>query len=177
MQVIYKLIEDVAPTDATVLIQGESGTGKEVMASMIHRLSPRRDQPFIAINCAALPDNLLKRCRHVVGENERVLEACRFLELGDLPAFGALMHAAHVSLRDDFEVSHPTLDRQVDTAMETPGVLGSRLTGAGFGGCTVNLVREAAVPAFTERVRACVVGKGASRSVSVVKRMLEAGLQ
>ena len=124
----------------------------------------------------ALPDNLLKRCRHVVGENERVLEACRFLELGDLPAFGSLMHAAHVSLRDDFEVSHPTLDHLVDTAMETPGVLGSRLTGAGFGGCTVNLVREAAVPAFAERARACVVRKRASRSVSVVERMLEAGV-
>jgi len=128
-------------------------------------------------HAGALPDSLLKRCRHVVGENERVLEACKFLESGDLSAFGALMHAAHVSLRDDFEVSHPTLDRLVDSAMETPGVLGARLTGAGFGGCTVNLVREASVPAFAERVRACIVSKGPSPSVFVVERMVEAGVR
>jgi galactokinase len=124
-----------------------------------------------------LPDTLLRRCRHVVGENERVLEACELLELGDLSSFGTLMHAAHVSLRDDFEVSHPTIDRLVDTAMETPGVLGSRLTGAGFGGCAVNLVHEAAVPAFSERVRACVDGNGGGESVFVVRRMLEAGVR
>lgn len=61
--------------------------------------------------------------------------------------------------------------------METPGVLGSRLTGAGFGGCTINLVRKAALPAFAERARACVVGKGARRSVFVVEHMVEAGVQ
>lgn len=124
-----------------------------------------------------LAPDLLKRCRHVVSENERVLEACRLLELGDHTGFGVLMYASHVSLRDDFEVSLPVIDRLVETAMETPGVLGSRLTGAGFGGCTVNLVVESAVPAFTERARRCAEKEGTRASVFVVERMLEAGVQ
>jgi galactokinase len=133
--------------------------------------------PGLEAHADALPDTLLRRCRHVVGENERVLEACRLLELGDLSSFGALMYAAHVSLRDDFEVSHPTIDSLVDTAMETPGVLGSRLTGAGFGGCTVNLVHQSAVPALSARVKACVDEKGGDGSVIVVERMVEAGVR
>lgn len=98
----------------------------------------------------------LSRARHVVSENERVLEACACLPSGDLPTFGRMMNASHLSLRDDYEVSHPALDRLVEEAGNTEGVLGARLTGAGFGGCTVNLVTEAALPGLEHRLRECV---------------------
>jgi len=93
-----------------------------------------------------------KRARHVVSENERVQDSVRALRDGDLQRFGELMQASHVSLRDDFEVSCRELDILVDAAMRAPGVLGSRMTGAGFGGCTVSLVAEGAVPDFISSV-------------------------
>ena len=87
-----------------------------------------------------LPPLLLKRARHVVSENDRVVAAAGVLEKGDLPAFGTLMNASHDSLRDDYEVSSAELDVMVDIARGLPGVLGARMTGGGFGGCTINLV-------------------------------------
>jgi galactokinase len=103
-----------------------------------------------------LPPDLFARCRHVVSENHRVIEACERLSTGDLPAFGRLMKASHLSLRNDFEVSHPALDRLVEEANQVDGVLGARLTGAGFGGCTVNLVAETALPEFERRLEPLV---------------------
>ncbi len=100
----------------------------------------------------ALAELLLRRARHVVTENERVLEAVKVLEEGDLERFGELMNASHVSLRDDYEVSSKELDVLVEVAWQQPGVLGARMTGAGFGGCTVNLVRRDAAEAFAEAV-------------------------
>jgi galactokinase len=98
---------------------------------------------------------LLLRARHVVGENERVLAAADALRAGRLDELGSLFRVSHTSLRDDFEVSTPELDRLVELAEETDGVIASRLTGAGFGGCTVNLVRaelaEAAGREIVER--------------------------
>ncbi len=85
-------------------------------------------------------------------ELARVEESLRALRGGDLEHFGRLMNASHASLRDDFEVSCPELDRLVELAQALPGVLGARLTGAGFGGCTANLVRSEAVEQFGERV-------------------------
>lgn len=93
-----------------------------------------------------------KRARHVVSENERVKESHDALLRGDLALFGKMMHASHVSLRDDFEVSCPELDILVAAAMSVPGVLGSRMTGAGFGGCTVSLVASDAVTDFISKV-------------------------
>jgi galactokinase len=90
----------------------------------------------------------LKRARHVVSENARVLKAVRALEAGDAPAFGALMNASHRSLRMDYAVTGPELDALADLAQADPACLGSRMTGAGFGGCTISLVREAEVPDF-----------------------------
>jgi galactokinase len=98
----------------------------------------------------------LSRARHVVSENERVIEACACLASGDLPTVGRMMNASHFSLRDDYEVSHPALDRLVEEASRIEGVLGARLTGAGFGGCTVNLVTEAALPELENRLVECV---------------------
>ncbi len=85
---------------------------------------------------------LFKRAHHVVTENERVLATVSALNNNDFEDVGRLMNESHDSLRHDFEVSNPFMDRLVDLAHETDGVLGARLTGAGFGGCTVNLVRN-----------------------------------
>ena len=100
----------------------------------------------------ALPSPVLARCRHVVSENERVLESVAALERGDLGRFGKLMVASHCSLRDDYQVSCPELDLLVELAMAAPGVYGSRLTGAGFGGCTVSLVARDEAAAFAQQV-------------------------
>jgi len=100
-----------------------------------------------------LSDLLWRRAHHVVSENQRVLEAVQVLEGGDLERFGALMNASHDSLRDDYEVSSKELDVLVELARKQPGVLGARMTGAGFGGCTVNLVRADAAEAFAQAVR------------------------
>jgi galactokinase len=92
----------------------------------------------------------LRRARHIVTENDRVGATVAALEAGDLEAVGRLFAASHASLRDDYEVSSPELDAMVDIAVSVPGVIAARMTGAGFGGCTVNLVRPAAVDALTE---------------------------
>jgi galactokinase len=101
----------------------------------------------------ALDDTLLRRASHVVTENRRVREAVKALEEGDLQYFGKLMNASHQSLRDDYEVSSKELDLLVELARKQPGVFGARMTGAGFGGCTVNLVEARAAEAFTQAVR------------------------
>jgi galactokinase len=93
-----------------------------------------------------------RRCNHVVTENQRVLDAVAALKTGELRVFGKLMSESHQSLRDDFEVSCPELDLLVKLALNTDGVLGSRMTGAGFGGCTVSLVHKDSVDRLTERV-------------------------
>jgi galactokinase len=102
---------------------------------------------------SALDELLLRRARHVVTENQRVLEAVKALAAGDLERLGVLMNASHESLREDYEVSSKELDVLVELAWKQPGTLGARMTGAGFGGCTVNLVRADAAEAFAEAVR------------------------
>ncbi len=93
-----------------------------------------------------------RRARHVCSENTRVTAAVDALENNDLNAFGAMMKQSHQSLRDDFEVSSKPLDTLVDLASKHPGVLGARLTGAGFGGCTVNLMHQDALATFENAV-------------------------
>jgi galactokinase len=95
-----------------------------------------------------LREPLKRRARHVVSENQRVLEAVHALRSDDLLRLGELMYQSHMSLRDDFEVSTPELDLLVELASQTEGVFGARLTGAGFGGCTVNLIEQDAVVQF-----------------------------
>jgi galactokinase len=99
-----------------------------------------------------LPETILRRCRHVINENARVLKAASALERKDLNTFGALMRESHDSLRQDFEVSCPELDFMVELAEQAPGVFGARMTGGGFGGCTINLVRKDCVEEFKERI-------------------------
>jgi galactokinase len=95
---------------------------------------------------------LARRARHVVEENQRVLATAAALESGDVTSAGRHFTASHVSLRDLYEVSSPELDALVEIAAGVPGVLGSRLTGAGFGGCTVALVRRESVGALSDAV-------------------------
>jgi len=99
-----------------------------------------------------LPETLFRRARHVVTENTRVLAAAEGLRSSNIEAVGHLMFESHASLRNEFEVSTPELDLLVEFASRTEGVLGSRLTGAGFGGCTVNLVAEGAEKRFRAEV-------------------------
>ena len=93
-----------------------------------------------------------RRAEHIVAENQRVVDVIAAFEAGDLDAVGRLFYASHASLRDLYEVSSPELDALVEIARATPGVIGARLTGAGFGGCTINLVRRDAVEALREAV-------------------------
>jgi galactokinase len=99
-----------------------------------------------------LSGDLLKRARHVVTENARVLAAAEALRTADLDRLGALMAESHASMRDDFEASSPEIDLLVELARQANGVVGARVTGAGWGGCTVNLVRENAVDVFAAQV-------------------------
>lgn len=93
-----------------------------------------------------------KRARHIVYENQRTIDAVQALKNGDLSRFGQLMTESHNSLRDDYEVTGPELDAAVASALRQKGVIGARMTGAGFGGCAVALVREEDVTAFKENV-------------------------
>jgi galactokinase len=86
-----------------------------------------------------LPETVRRRCRHVITENERVLQATGLLKTGDYEGFGKLLYASHESLRDDYEVSCRELDLMVEILRKQEGVLGARMTGAGFGGCTVSI--------------------------------------
>jgi galactokinase len=114
--------------------------------------------------CAAeLPEVIRRRARHVVTENARVEQAAPALARGDLDEFGKAMNESHRSLRDDFEVSCAELDLMVELAREQPGVYGARMTGGGFGGCTINLVREDAVENFLAQVPAAYFAKTASK--------------
>ena len=100
-----------------------------------------------------IPDStILRRARHVITENDRVIEAVKLLQDGNLLNFGALMNASHDSLRDDYEVTGIELDTLVDEARKIDGVIGSRMTGAGFGGCTVSIVDQESIPEFISSV-------------------------
>ncbi len=97
-------------------------------------------------------ETVKKRARHVISENQRVLEAVDALKNNDLPEFGRLMLESHESLKKDYEVTGPELDALVEEAMSVEGVVGSRMTGAGFGGCTVSIVRKNATDQFKVNV-------------------------
>lgn len=99
-----------------------------------------------------LPDVVFRRCRHVVTENERALAAAEAMKRSDPESAGRLMKGSHRSLRDDYEVSCAELDTLVEVASRTAGVFGSRMTGGGFGGCTVNLLKAAAYEDFSSSV-------------------------
>ena len=101
----------------------------------------------------AIPDEDRRRkAKHAVYENQRTIDAVAALKAGDLQKFGELMNASHVSLRDDYDVTGVELDTLAEEAWKIPGVIGSRMTGGGFGGCTVSIVKDEAIENFKEQV-------------------------
>lgn len=110
------------------------------------------DEEILLDSWGRLPAVIARRARHVVTENSRVLEAVQLLSDGDMHGFGELMYNSHDSLRHDYEVSCKELDILVDSTLYLKGVLGARMTGAGFGGCTVNLVEKSYLDEFIEHV-------------------------
>jgi galactokinase len=116
-----------------------------------------------------------RRCRHVISENQRALDGAAALKAGQLDRFGELMNASHRSLRDDFEVSCPELDMLVTLANGTGGVLGSRMTGAGFGGCTVSIVHKDSVASLVGNLIEYRARFNLTPGVFVLEGNLEAG--
>ncbi len=115
-------------------------------------LAELTEAEFEGIESAITDPVAHKRARHVVGEVQRTSDAVKALKAGDLTLFGKLMNASHVSLRDDYEVTGPELDCMAEEAWKIDGVIGSRMTGGGFGGCTVSLVKEEAIDTFIKEV-------------------------
>jgi len=109
-------------------------------------------EEFESLKDAISEENVLKRARHVVTEIKRTLDAVTALKAGNIERFGQLMNASHDSLRDDYEVTGVELDTLVEEARKIKGTLGSRMTGAGFGGCTVSLVKEDFLEEFKKKV-------------------------
>lgn len=122
---------------------------KELDVKHLCQISPEEFEKYAYL----IEDPVLgQRAKHVITENARSLKAVEALEANDLHGFGDLMVASHISLSDDYEVTGIELDTLVDEALKIDGVLGSRMTGAGFGGCTVSIVEEDVVESFIEEV-------------------------
>ena len=111
------------------------------------------DEQELRVSSTEMPDPIFRRCWHVVTENRRVMQAAAALREGDFVRFGELMVQAHSSMRDNYEASCAEIDLLVDLAMRQTGCFGARITGGGFGGCTVNLVASKNATAFVENVR------------------------
>lgn len=125
-------------------------------------LAELTEADFLAIEHAITDPIAHKRARHVVGEVQRTSDAVKALKAGELTRFGQLMNASHVSLRDDYEVTGPELDCMAEEAWKIEGVIGSRMTGGGFGGCTVSLVKEEAIEHFI-----ATVGKNYEKRIGI----------
>ena len=110
------------------------------------------DGAKIVVTNSMVKHSLVTRGKHAVYENQRTIAAVKALKANDITTFGKLMNASHVSLRDDYETSCPEVDVLVDEAWKIPGVIGSRITGGGFGGCTVSIVKDEAVDEFKEKL-------------------------
>ena len=120
----------------------------------IASLGELTEEEFEAHKAVIADEVKTRRAKHAVYENQRTVKAVEALQKGDIAEFGQLMNASHVSLRDDYEVTGKELDTLVETSWEAEGVVGARMTGAGFGGCTVSIVKEESVEKFIETVGA-----------------------
>lgn len=118
----------------------------------IKTLGDLSEEEFEAHKDAITSDICRKRAKHAVYENQRTIKAVKALKEDNVEEFGRLMNASHVSLRDDYEVSCEEIDILVDLAWKIPGVIGSRITGGGFGGCTVSIVKNDAVDTFIDTI-------------------------
>lgn len=118
----------------------------------IKSLGELSEEQFEEYKSAIKDETRVRRAKHAVYENQRTLKAVKALEANDIAQFGQLMNASHVSLRDDYEVTGIELDTLVEEAWKVDGVIGSRMTGAGFGGCTVSIVEDDAIDTFKKQV-------------------------
>ena len=136
--------------------RAECEEGMRALSMVLPEIRALRDVTLAQLeNHGSLLDpKVYSRCRHVITENDRTQEAIRALYARNLTAFGRLMRESHRSLRDDYEVSCKELDFMVEIASAQPGVIGARMTGGGFGGCTINLVESSAVEVFKNNVAA-----------------------
>jgi galactokinase len=134
--------------------QKQCADALEALKSVVPDATALRDisSDILAAHGADMDDLAFRRARHVVTENERTLQATDALRAGDLQAFGKLMFASHDSLRDDYEVSCQELDDLVDIASRVDGVYGARMTGGGFGGCAIALVKSSAENSLREAI-------------------------
>jgi galactokinase len=130
--------------------RSECEAGVEILRRFLPDIRALRDVSVtdLGLYQDALPEPVLRRCRHVIGENQRTLAAAEALRAGEFASVGRLMAQSHESLRDDYEVSCRELDLLCEIASSVDGVIGARMTGGGFGGCTVNLVRRDALEDF-----------------------------
>jgi galactokinase len=144
------------------LVDSEYNTRREQCTEAVQLLSKKLKRELKALRDVepaefkkhekALPELVAKRARHVITENERVLASVEALGKGDMKAFGKLMNASHDSMRDDFEITTPEIDQLVAATQKHPGVVGARMTGGGFGGCTVALMSTEAIATYRSDV-------------------------
>lgn len=117
-------------------------------ALSIKGLGDLSEEEFEANKNLIKDEDRIRKAKHAVYENQRTIKAVKALKDNDMQLFGKLMNESHISLRDDYDVSCPEIDVLVDAAWTVPGVLGSRITGGGFGGCTVSIVKDEAIENF-----------------------------
>ena len=141
--------------------RADCAAGVEYLAREIPGVKSLRDVSFEQLERfgGGMPPVIFRRCRHVVTEIARTVDAASALRAQDVNRFGKLMGESHQSLRDDYEVSCREIDLLVELANQLPGVYGSRITGGGFGGCTVNFVRDDAVTHFEQSIKADYAAK------------------
>lgn len=134
--------------------RGECETAlSEIQTGMgIRTLGDLTEEQFETVKMAIKDEDCRKRAKHAVYENQRTIKAVEALKKKNIELFGKLMNESHISLRDDYEVTGEELDTLVEEAWKVDGVIGSRMTGAGFGGCTVSIVKDEAVDTFIESV-------------------------
>lgn len=135
--------------------RSECNQGVQMLGSLLSKsaksLREITAEEFQSVS-SQLPAVIARRCRHVITENQRVISAAAALEAGDLTLFGKLMRDSHASLKDDFQVSCPELDILVSLTAAHAGTIGARMTGAGFGGCSMAIMAAESVDAFRARV-------------------------
>lgn len=148
------MVKHELASSAYNLRRGECEEAVRLLAAKVPGVRALRDvsKRELEDNRSALPATIYKRACHVIEENDRVLRAASALEAGDLTLFGELMAESHLSLKNSYEVSCQELDLMVEIANRTSGVYGARMTGGGFGGCTVNLVRAETAADFARQV-------------------------
>lgn len=136
--------------------RAECEKGVELLSAVLPDIKSLRDVSLddFEQNKHLLNEKVLQRCRHVITENERTLKSVNALREGDLVSFGKFMYESHNSLRNDYEVSCKELDVLVEIASSIEGVKGARMTGGGFGGCTINLLQQNALVNFQNTITA-----------------------